>query len=333
MTAPPRVSVVMPVRDGAAFLDSAIASVRAQTFEDFEFIVVDDGSADGSLARARHHAAADLRIVVLAQAAMGIVPALNLGIHRARGEFIARMDADDISLPARFAAQVAFLDQRPDIAAAGSSATVIDTHGRGRREIVPPSDKEAIGRALLESNCMIHPAMMMRRADVIAAGLYRTGFPGCEDYDLWLRLSERSGLANIPRPLLLYREHAGQSSWRDLEQRLTAEAAVLRAAARRRASSGTSGGTSSGVPNGTDDRNPGAAIRGRAMRAARGAIGEGRRSDASAALRVAMRQGLMPPLEAARWLRLVCKAGAMPGARHEPPPQPSTIGVPSCQPR
>jgi glycosyltransferase involved in cell wall biosynthesis len=299
MTGAPRVSVVMPMRDASAFLDAAIVSVLTQTYTDFEFIIVDDGSRDESVSRARNHAAADSRIAVIPQPSLGIVAALNLGIRQARGDLIARMDADDVAAPTRFAKQVALLTARPDVSVVGSFYTVIDNRGVPLRDMMLPAESDAIRRTLAIGNCIAHPSVMMRRDAILAAGFYRDDFPLCEDYDLWLRLSETSNLLNLPESLLFYREHPAQWSWRDLERRLESEAAVLRDAARRRGDVPIAGG---GMR---------AAVRARAMLTARGAIGEGRRTAAVAALRVAARQGLMPPMEAARWLRLAWKAGLL----------------------
>lgn len=299
MTGAPRVSVVMPMRDASAFLDAAIVSVLTQTYTDFEFIIVDDGSRDESLWRARNHAAVDSRIAVIPRPSLGIVAALNLGIRQARGDLIARMDADDVAAPTRFAKQVALLTARPDVSVVGSFYTVIDNRGVSLRDMTLPAESDAIRRTLAICNCIAHPSVMMRRDAILAAGFYRDDFPLCEDYDLWLRLSETSNLLNLPESLLFYREHPAQWSWRDLERRLESEVAVLRDAARRRGDVPIAGG---GLR---------AAVRARAMLTARGAIGEGRRIAAVAALRVAARQGLMPPMEAARWLRLAWKAGLL----------------------
>ncbi|HXC28460.1 MAG TPA: glycosyltransferase [Stellaceae bacterium] len=303
MTAPegtPAVSVVMPMRNAIAFLDQAVTSILTQSFTDFEFIIVDDGSTDGSFNRARGFA--DPRLRIHAQPATGIVSALNAGIALARAPLIARMDADDIALPDRLQKQVSLLGERPDIAAVGSGYRTIDPHGKPLREITLPTDPDEIRRILLETNCMAHPTMVMRRDAIVRAGGYRDEFPLCEDYDLWLRMSEKSALTNIPEPLLLYREHDTNATWADLERRLRSEVALLHSAALRWDEPGRpalSAATFS-MDAGTLRRE----MRRRALRAAGGAIGERRPMAARAALRIALRQGYMPLIDIARLLRL-----------------------------
>jgi glycosyltransferase involved in cell wall biosynthesis len=293
MTGSPRVSVVMPMRDAGDFLDPAIDSILAQTFADFELIIVDDGSQDGSRRRADRYAVTDPRVLVLSSPGKGIVAALNRGIVQARGSLIARMDADDVALPHRFATQVAALAARPEVGVVGSNYTAIDIHGRAMRDIVLPGAPETIRERLLLGNCIAHPTVMMRRDAVLAAGLYRADFPLCEDYDLWLRLSETTDLINLPEILLRYRLHPAQATARGLERRLRSEVEAMNDALRRR------GGAVRPVAR---------EIRDRAMTAARGMIGEKRRSDAFAALRVAAGQGVMGPMAALRWMRLMGKA-------------------------
>jgi glycosyltransferase involved in cell wall biosynthesis len=303
----PAVSVVIPVRNALPFLDEAVTSILTQSFTDFELIVVDDGSTDGSLARVRTFA--DPRIRIHSQPAIGIASALNAGIALAKAPLIARMDADDVALPDRLHRQVLLLRERPDIAAVGSGYRVIDRHGRPLRVIIPPADPDAIRQTLLESNCMAHPTVVMRRDTVVRAGGYRDAFPFCEDYDLWMRLSENSLLANIPEPLLLYREHDANASWAALERRLRSEVALLHAAALRR--------SRKNEPERAEldaEMDAGAyrgEVRRRAMMTARGAIGEGRPMVARAALRIARRQGRMPLGDMARLLRLAVFAYTM----------------------
>lgn len=305
----PIVSVVMPVRNGATFLKPAISSILMQTFNCFELIIIDDGSTDKSAAIA--HAADDQRVHVYHQLATGISAALNKGIAVANGEFIARMDADDVAFPERLARQVCVLRAHPRVSAVGSGFVVIDPQGRRLHEVSPPTEPDDIRRQLLTSNCMAHPTMMIRRDAILGVGGYRSGFPLCEDYDLWLRLSEISDLYNISEPLLAYRRHDRQISSRNLEQRIISEIAVLRCAARRREGlrelQETSGQTVPRLP-GMTKAEIRTCVRRRALLAARGAIGEGAPAAARAALGVALRQGMMPPGDAARCLRIALLA-------------------------
>ena len=298
------------MRNAVAFLDHAVTSILAQSFADFEFMIVDDGSTDGSLDRARGFT--DPRIRIHAQPATGIVSALNAGIALAQGPLIARMDADDVALPDRLQKQVSLLRERPDIAAVGSGYTVIDRDGRQLREIMLPTDPDEIRQTLRVTNCMAHPTMVIRRDAIVRAGGYRDKFPFCEDYDLWLRLSEASPLTNIPEALLLYREHDANATWANLEQRIRSEVALLHCAVLRRSQQDERDGpVRPGEALGMDAAAHRREMRGRALRAAGGAVGEHRPLVARAALRVALRQGYMPLLDIARLLRLALFAYTM----------------------
>lgn len=216
----PRVSVLLPVRDGAATIEKAIASIRAQTFPDWELIVVDDGSHDETAAAIADFARGDDRVVVLRREREGIVSALNAGLAQARGEFVARMDADDESHPERLAEQVAFLDAEEN-RQAGLVGCLVEFGGdRTARAgyalhvdwlnaLVTP-EQMALNR-FVESP-LAHPSMMFRRELVEKFGGYRDGqFP--EDYELWLRWFEAGvRMGKVPKVLL---------RWNDPPQRLS----------------------------------------------------------------------------------------------------------------
>jgi glycosyltransferase involved in cell wall biosynthesis len=231
----PTVSVVFPVHNGEPYLAEAIDSILGQTFGDFELIAVDDGSTDNSRRRLDDAAARDARVRVVAGQEPGLVGALNLGLSLARGEFIARMDADDISQPGRFALQVSYLRDNPDIAVVGSAITLIDASGVVVREISYPLAPADVERFLMEiGSALAHPAVMARRKVMLSVGGYRKLFQHSEDYDLWLRMAERYSLANLPDRLLRYRQHGRKASLRNAPaQRLATHMARLCAEARR----------------------------------------------------------------------------------------------------
>jgi hypothetical protein len=232
----PLVSVVMPVFDGETYLAQAIESVLGQTFQDFELIAVDDGSHDGSSAIVERFSREDPRVRLISnEKNLGISATLNHGWRAARAPLIARLDADDISLPDRLARQVAFLDAHPSVAVVGGALVTMDATGRRGSVIRFPTTSRAIRSTLLRHNCLAHPSVMLRRVALEAVGGYR--FDCHEDYDLWLRLSERFELANLPEPLILYRLHPGQISMLALEERERPRLAV-RDAARARSAAG-----------------------------------------------------------------------------------------------
>ena len=231
----PSVSIVLPVRDGSAFLTMAVESILGQTLTNFELIIVDDGSQDSTLAILDELAASDDRIRVLRQEPLGVAAALNTGLSAARAAIVARMDADDIAAPDRLARQLAALNMRPNVVAIGSACRVLDRDGKLLGYRSPPTQSDHIRRTLVRGNCMIHPTMMLRRDPVLRLGGYRSPFRFCEDFDLWLRLSEHYDLINLPEALLDDREHDRQVTWQNIEERAMTELAALVFASRRRA--------------------------------------------------------------------------------------------------
>lgn len=231
----PTVSVVLPVYNSEPYLAEAIESVLGQTFGDFELIAVYDASTDDSRRRLEEIARRDSRVCVVDGQNRGLVDALNLGLSRARGEFMARMDSDDVSLPNRFARQVEYLRAHPEIAVVGSTITLIDSAGTVIREIDYPLTSTEVDRFLIETGCALaHPTVMARRDAILVVGGYRDLFQHGEDYDLWLRMAERYSLANLPQRLLRYRHHDTKGSLRHATaQRLATHLARLCAKARR----------------------------------------------------------------------------------------------------
>ena len=241
----PRVSVLMPVHNAAATLGASIESVLSQTMPDFEFIIIDDGSTDDSPAILRSFAERDDRIRAVYHAANGgITRRLNEGLQMARCRWIARMDADDECLPDRLRVQLLFVTGRTSLAAAGSFVYEMGRTRARDRLLMLPTTPDAIRKQLLKENCIWHPSVILDRDKVLAIGGYREPFRHAEDYDLWLRLSRRHDLANIPLPLLRYRFSVSGVSlsgkWDQLYGTLLAQAAhrhprALPAALQRRA--------------------------------------------------------------------------------------------------
>lgn len=209
----PIVSVLLPVHNASAFLKMAIESILNQTFRDFELIVIDDASTDGSAAVLDDlH---DPRIVRISfEENQGIVNALNSALKKVRGQYIARMDADDIAHPSRFEEQVDYLDRHPNTVVVGSW---IQGVGDVRRQYIHryPVDNDEIKSCLMFENPFAHPSVMIRRTVLEKlTGPYSPDFPYVEDWELWTRLIRFGEGANIPRPLLQYRIHAKSSSKR-----------------------------------------------------------------------------------------------------------------------
>ena len=220
----PAVSVLMGVWNGASQVREAVASVLSQTAADLELIVVDDGSTDatpGILASFR-----DPRLRVERRARGGLTSALNAALALARAPLVARLDADDAALPERLERQLAFLMAHPEVGLLGTAAREVDASGGEVAIVRPPTDDAAIRRALIRRNPFVHSSVMMRRVVLEEAGGYDDAFPVAQDYDLWMRMSRVTRMANLAEPLVVRRLLAGRvSSARDTE-RLRAEARV-----------------------------------------------------------------------------------------------------------
>ena len=209
MSGNPLISVLMPVYNAERYLAQAVESVLAQTLGDFEFIIINDGSTDRSEEILRGFAARDSRIRLISRPNTGYVVALNEGLGQACGEFIARMDADDVCLPRRFERQIAFLRQHPKVALVGGRVEIIDEAGRLIIRPRVPLDNDALQRALLEGKNLIgHPTVMVRRQTMLDCGGYNVDACPAEDLDMWLRVGEVGEVANVPELILKYRQHA-----------------------------------------------------------------------------------------------------------------------------
>jgi len=208
---PPTVSVLMPVYNAAPFLREAIDSILTQTFADFELIIVDDGSTDESRSIARSYL--DPRVRVLAEPHRGLVSTRNAALQAARGEYIACMDADDVSIPERLAKQIAFMQAHPDTVVVGTGARLIDRDGRLLgKSIVPLARGRKLYVLLCVANRFVNGSTIMRREAVLAVQGYRDGYAPAEDYDLWFRLGELGELANLAEPLYLLRIHPSSTT-------------------------------------------------------------------------------------------------------------------------
>jgi len=239
----PAISVVMPVYNGAAYLHASISSILAQTFEDFEFLIVNDGSTDRSAKILDDFARRDGRIKLIARPNTGIVGALNDGLAKARGEFVARMDADDVSYPSRFAKQIEYLRQHPECVALGSRVIGIDPYGCELFRSEHKLAHDEIDRELLNGVgwAIVHPVAMMRRDAIERVGGYRKQWQWVEDLDLFLRLAEIGKLANLPDLLLSYRQHTESINRTRAEQQARLADAAVREAYNRRGLSVPSG--------------------------------------------------------------------------------------------
>jgi hypothetical protein len=224
----------MSVFNGERFLAEAIESILHQSFRDFEFIVIDDGSTDCSRALLNHYQQIDDRIRVYCQENRGLVESLNRGCALARGKYIARMDADDVSVENRLLWQVELLEKTPGVALVGGAFETIDASGNLLSLGNPPLRDRDIKSALAEYCPLLHPTILMRRDVFTIVGGYRKVVVDAEDYDLWLRIAERFSLANLNAVVLKYRIHPFQVSVRRWKQEAVSGLAARTAAVLRR---------------------------------------------------------------------------------------------------
>jgi len=203
----------MSVRNGATYVREAVESILNQTMRDFEFIIVDDGSTDTTRDIIREYMSRDGRIVLAEKPFTGLADSLNTGLRCSRAPFIARMDADDISMPDRLGVQLSWLSRHADVGVLGTGCRIINAKGEFTGRYVSASgDRRSIIRCIMRpgnSVPIIHPSVMMQRDVVLRAGGYSERMLVCEDTDLWLRVSAFSELHVIPDVLLLLRKHPG----------------------------------------------------------------------------------------------------------------------------
>ncbi|MEB3280994.1 MAG: glycosyltransferase [Lyngbya sp.] len=201
-----KVSILMSVYNGTQHLNKAVESILEQTFSDFEFVIVDDGSTDNSWQLLTDYAAQDSRIVLIQnEKNIGLERSLNKGLSKCKGEYLARQDADDISFPNRLELQTQFLDTHPEVGALGTAVELINQTGAFIGKDYLPPDHDSLQALLFFNNFMHHSTLMARRQLMQDAGGYNINLRYAEDYDLWWRLSRLSQLATLPETLLYRR--------------------------------------------------------------------------------------------------------------------------------
>lgn len=210
MSKNPMLSVIMAVYNCDPFVSESIESILSQTFTDYEFIIVDDSSADDTLNLLTSYAAKDSRIILVKnEINLGLTESLNLAIEMSSGVFIARMDGDDISHPSRLAEQIACLLRNPEIVCVGAQAKIIDEDGDIIEDWTKPLSSEEIKEKLVSEGGgqIIHPLATFRRTAFNQVGGYDSRYRLSQDYDLLLKFAEIGELCNLPQFLLKYRRH------------------------------------------------------------------------------------------------------------------------------
>ncbi len=223
----PTISVVMSVYNGQAYLQRAVDSILRQTYKDFEFIIIEDGSTEPVLQQLRD--IKDPRVRIIPQTNHGLVYSLNQGVKLARGTFIARQDSDDISVPERFSKELDLIKTDERLAVVGSFFTYVDLEDKPSITIVMPTLPEDLHLSLFYTNPIGHGTALIRKQALVEAGLYNDNYHAVEDYNLWRQLAPHWRFAIVPESLYLYRinpdsiSHSKQSTQHDSRDKIVSE--------------------------------------------------------------------------------------------------------------
>lgn len=209
---PPLITVILPVYNGAAYLEEAMDSMVSQTWQNWELLAINDGSKDNSLEILKKYS--DPRIQVIDQTNMGLAATLNKGISLAKGDYIARQDQDDVSLPGRLEEQIKFLQDHPEVGMVGCHAEIVGLKGEKIGYHLHPTGSAELKFFLLHNNPFVHSSIMFRKEVFAKTGVYSTdpSRQPPEDYEFFSRIARDWDVANIPQVLHIYREVRGSMS-------------------------------------------------------------------------------------------------------------------------
>lgn len=215
----PKISVIMSTHNGERFIKEAIDSILKQNFSDFEFLIVQDGSNDLTPVILEECARNDQRIKIISNAQnLGLTKSLNKAISQAKGEYIARQDDDDVSLPERFKKQFDFMEKNQRFALVGCLGLIVNERGEAIGEKNLAVSYEKIKKRLLFNNQFIHSSLFARKSILEKEGFYNDDFKKAQDYELVLRLAEKYPVANLAERLLKWRFLPSSISWESKEQ-------------------------------------------------------------------------------------------------------------------
>ena len=211
---PPKISILMPVHNGAKYLPKVIENILAQTFVDFELVMINDGSTDSSWRIMSELVTKDQRIKLITNTDnLGITKSLNIGLEKCQGKYIARADVDDLYDPDRLKEQYEFMEAEPDVALCGSLGWYIDEGGQKVGEKNLPLKYSEIKEKLLFNNQFIHSSLFIRKSILDKEGFYNESFKASQDYELVVRLARKYRLVNLPNRLVSWRVSHNSLSW------------------------------------------------------------------------------------------------------------------------
>jgi glycosyltransferase involved in cell wall biosynthesis len=225
----PEITVLMSCFNAKRWLSESIESILCQTYEDFEFLILDDGSTDATWNIIQFYCRKDARIVAISKHHSGLAHSLNLGIAQARGVWIARLDSDDLCDPSRLAEQIKFVSSNPGVVLLGTGCVEIDEDGRRVKDHTYPSDHKGLIYHLEHEKAFFpHSSSFFRRDLVLRLGGYNARISRAEDADLWFRLFENGEVSCLEPPLLAIRKHPGQISHEQAGSRQTYDSIAAR---------------------------------------------------------------------------------------------------------
>ena len=207
-----KLAVLMAVYNNANTLEASIKSILSQTFKDFQFVIINDASTDESLDILTKHQKLDSRIKLITnKSQLGLTKSLNKGLKVIKTKYVARMDADDQSLPKRLETQLKYLEAHPKISLLGTAAYLVNQNGKQLKLKTNPIDHQRLSKVVLRYCPFIHPTWMVRRIAILELNGYNEDFPFAQDYEFVLRLMMKFKTANLPEPLLKYRVNSNQA--------------------------------------------------------------------------------------------------------------------------
>ncbi len=228
----PKISVIMPVYNSEMFVAKAIESILSQDYNNFEFIIINDGSTDNSYKIITSYN--DSRIVVINQNNSGVAVSLNRGIAIAKADIIARQDADDISYHDRLSKQLEYLEKNPDIYLLGTNALLVDRNGKKIKALDFNGTDGELKRTILDFNPFIHGSVMLRKEALRNVGMYREQFALCQSYDLWLRICEKYNIGVLNECLYEYRVWSDAISYKNVALNNTMKRIIIEYAKQRK---------------------------------------------------------------------------------------------------